>query len=74
MTAPSLQSQFKTLSIIIPVYNEKATIQRVITSVVAAPLPLARELIIVDDFSRDGTLPAPWPVWRPSWQRRRAPP
>ena len=55
MTAPSLQSQFKTLSIIIPVYNEKATIQRVISSVVAAPLPLARELIIVDDFSRDGT-------------------
>jgi len=55
LTAPSLQSQFKTLSIIIPVYNEKATIQRVIASVVAAPLPLARELIIVDDFSRDGT-------------------
>ena len=55
MTAPSLQSQFKTLSIIIPVYNEKATIQRVIATVMAAPLPLGRELIIVDDFSRDGT-------------------
>jgi len=55
LTAPSLQSQFKTLSIIIPVYNEKATIQRVISSVVAAPLPLARELIIVDDFSCVGT-------------------
>src|SRR5438874_3590089 len=55
LTAPTLQSRFKTLSIVIPVYNEKATIQRVISSVMAAPIPLARELIIVDDFSGDGT-------------------
>ena len=55
MSAPTLQTQFKTLSIVIPVYNEKATIQRVIATVMAAPLPLGRELIIVDDFSRDGT-------------------
>ena len=47
--------QFKTLSIIIPCYNEKETIEHVIESVMAVPINLARELIIVDDCSKDGT-------------------
>src|SRR5260370_32221452 len=50
-----VQSQCKTLSIIIPAYNEKETIQRVIESVMAVPIKLARELVIVDDCSKDGT-------------------
>ncbi|MCX7933686.1 MAG: bifunctional glycosyltransferase/class I SAM-dependent methyltransferase [Planctomycetota bacterium] len=45
------------LSIIIPVYNERAFLRRLVERVLAAPLPdgLARELIIVDDASSDGT-------------------
>lgn len=55
MLPPEQRSEFKTLSIIIPVYNEAATIERVIASVMAVNIGLARELVIVDDFSRDGT-------------------
>jgi glycosyltransferase involved in cell wall biosynthesis len=41
------------LSIVIPVYNEAATIQRVLANVIAIPVP--KEVIIVDDASTDGT-------------------
>ena len=41
------------LSIVIPVFNEKATIERLISHVVAVPVP--KEIIIVDDASTDGT-------------------
>ncbi len=52
-----------TLSIIIPCYNEKATIRRVVDTVVRAEtvhaasglLPLHKEIVIVDDCSKDGT-------------------
>lgn len=45
------------LSILIPVYNERAVVERCLEQVHAAPLPenLERELVIVDDCSRDGT-------------------
>ena len=45
------------LSILIPVYNERAYLHRCIARVMAAPLPrgLERELIMVDDASTDGT-------------------
>ncbi len=43
------------LSIVIPVYNEKKTLFEIIRRVLAAPVPLERELVIVDDCSRDGT-------------------
>src|SRR5687767_13750906 len=46
---------FQTLSIIIPAYNEKATIENVVRSVAAVPLGLQREIVVVDDFSTDGT-------------------
>ena len=39
----------------LPVYNEKATIAAMIERVLRAQSPLERELVIVDDFSRDGT-------------------
>lgn len=41
------------LSIIMPVYNEKNTINEIISRVMAVSIP--KELIIVDDFSKDGT-------------------
>jgi glycosyltransferase involved in cell wall biosynthesis len=41
------------LSVVMPVYNEKATLQEVITRVLAVPLDI--ELICVDDGSGDGS-------------------
>jgi glycosyltransferase involved in cell wall biosynthesis len=43
------------LSIVLPVYNEISTIATTIQRVLRAEVPLERELVIVDDFSRDGT-------------------
>src|SRR5450432_134122 len=47
----------KTVSIVIPVYNEAATVQDLIRLVVDARLPdgLTREIICVNDCSKDGT-------------------
>lgn len=43
------------LSIVVPAYNEIATIAEVIRRVLEAPLEIPKELIIVDDGSTDGT-------------------
>ena len=43
------------LSIIMPVYNEAATLSRAIEEVLGAELPANVELIVVDDGSTDGT-------------------
>jgi len=43
------------LSIIMPVYNEKDTIQKAIDMALSVELPIGREIIIVDDGSTDGT-------------------
>jgi glycosyltransferase involved in cell wall biosynthesis len=45
------------VSIVIPVYNEEATIQYLVSKVVEAPLPpgVEREIICVNDCSKDGT-------------------
>lgn len=46
----------KTLSILIPVYNEASTILKILRMVADAPAhSLTKELIIVDDGSTDGT-------------------
>ena len=46
----------KKLSIVIPVYNEKDTILEILKEVEASPAHgLLKEIIIVDDFSSDGT-------------------
>ena len=45
-----------TLSVVIPVYNEKESIQKVLNRVVEAPSSgLKKEIIVVDDHSTDGT-------------------
>ena len=44
-----------TLSVVIPVYNEARTIVEVIGRVLNAPVDLAKEIIVVDDASTDGT-------------------
>lgn len=46
----------KKVSILIPVFNERATFSALYKKVIAAPLgPLEKEIIIVDDHSTDGT-------------------
>lgn len=43
------------LSIIIPVYNERATVEELVARVVAVDVGMEREIILVDDGSTDGT-------------------
>ena len=43
------------LSVIIPVYNEKNTIEEIIHRVLNVEIGLEKEIIIVDDCSQDGT-------------------
>ena len=43
------------LSVVIPVYNEAATIRALIDRVRAVPLPIEKEIVVVDDCSTDGT-------------------
>lgn len=50
-------ARFRQLSVLIPVFNERDTIERLVEEVLKAPLPegLEKELVIVDDGSTDGT-------------------
>jgi glycosyltransferase involved in cell wall biosynthesis len=43
------------LSVIVPVYNEARTIGAVIDRLLSIPLPVPREIIVINDGSRDGT-------------------
>jgi glycosyltransferase involved in cell wall biosynthesis len=43
------------LSIIVPVYNEARTVRAVIDRLLTIDLPVAREILVVDDGSTDGT-------------------
>ncbi|MFQ5490094.1 MAG: glycosyltransferase family 2 protein [Phycisphaerae bacterium] len=43
------------LSIVIPVYNEVATLEALVERVLAVELPLDRQIVMVDDGSTDGT-------------------
>jgi glycosyltransferase involved in cell wall biosynthesis len=45
------------LSVVVPAYNERATVEQLLRRVAEAPLPAGVELdlVVVDDCSRDGT-------------------
>lgn len=43
------------LSVVIPVYNERGTIQELLRRVRAAPVDAEKEIVAVDDCSSDGT-------------------
>jgi glycosyltransferase involved in cell wall biosynthesis len=47
--------KYQTLSVIVPVYNECATVAEVIRRVRASTVPLVIDVIVVDDASSDGT-------------------
>jgi len=49
------QRQRELLSIIVPVYNEVRTVLAVIERLLAIDLPVAREILVVNDGSTDGT-------------------
>ncbi|HUF12933.1 MAG TPA: glycosyltransferase family 2 protein [Longimicrobiales bacterium] len=51
---PAQRAEFLRLSVIMPVFNEEATVEHSIARVRAVPLPI--EIICVDDCSTDGTL------------------
>jgi glycosyltransferase involved in cell wall biosynthesis len=43
------------LTILMPVYNERSTIEPAIAAALSADLPVERELLVIDDGSTDGT-------------------
>lgn len=45
----------QTLSVLVPIYNERATIERLLTQVVAVDTGLTLEVLACDDGSTDGT-------------------
>lgn len=49
------QSQIKKLSIVVPVYNEKNTIETILSRLEYVDLGMEKEIIVVDDGSKDGT-------------------
>ena len=56
------------VSILMPVYNEVATVERAVNDVLEADLPVTTEVVLVDDGSTDGTRQilerADWPADR----------
>ena len=46
---------YTTLSIIVPVYNERRTVLELLRTVMTQEVGLRKELIVVDDYSTDGT-------------------
>src|SRR4051812_8417310 len=45
----------KTLSVLIPVFNEKDTLLEILRRVETANVPLSKQIVLVDDGSTDGT-------------------
>src|SRR5436309_2733843 len=54
MSEANSRSGAPQLSVVMPVYNERATVLEIIDRVCSAPVP-SMELIVVDDCSTDGT-------------------
>ena len=52
---PGSVPRYRTLSVIVPVYNERNTVAEIVRRMRAVELPLDREIVIVDDGSTDGT-------------------
>jgi len=58
------------LSIVIPVYNEVKTLEAIIERILAVDVGMDRQIILVDDGSRDGTLEV-YPRIRSRWPNQR---
>jgi len=54
-TGPPPLRTFRSLTVLIPVYNERATVAEIIRRIRAVEIPLTLQVILVDDGSSDGT-------------------
>jgi len=54
-STPSPSRSYHLLSVIVPVYNERTTLNEIVRRMRAVELPMDREIIVVDDGSDDGT-------------------
>jgi glycosyltransferase involved in cell wall biosynthesis len=52
---PASAPRYRSLSVIVPVYNERNTVAEIVRRMRSVELPLEREIVIVDDGSTDGT-------------------
>ncbi len=55
MTTIEPLGHYTKLSVIVPAFNERNTIVEIVRRMRAVELPMAREIIVVDDGSNDGT-------------------
>ena len=54
-SSPAAGHAYRRLSVLMPVYNEVRTLERIVDAVLAAPIDLEIELVVVDDGSTDGS-------------------
>ena len=54
-TGPPPLRTFRSLTVVIPVYNERATVAEIIRRIRAVEIPLTLQVIVVDDGSCDGS-------------------
>ena len=54
-TSPPPLRTFRSLTVVIPVYNERATVAEIIRRIRAVEIPLTLQVIVVDDGSSDGS-------------------
>jgi glycosyltransferase involved in cell wall biosynthesis len=47
--------KYKKISIIVPIYNEEKTLLKILDKLNKVKLPLDKEIVLVDDYSTDGT-------------------
>ena len=47
--------EYRTMTVIVPVYNERSTVAEIIRRVRAADVPVVVDVVVVDDGSTDGT-------------------
>jgi glycosyltransferase involved in cell wall biosynthesis len=52
---PAAADRFRTLSVIVPVFNERSTVAEIVRRMRSVELPVERQIVIVDDGSSDGT-------------------
>ncbi|HEY1827731.1 MAG TPA: glycosyltransferase family 2 protein [Acidimicrobiales bacterium] len=55
LEAESPPRTYRTLTVIMPVYNERATVAEIIRRMRAVELPILLQIVVVDDGSSDGT-------------------
>src|ERR1039458_9226710 len=53
--AAAAEDKYRTLSVIVPVFNERNTIAEILRRIRAVDLPMQLEVVVVDDGSTDGT-------------------